>query len=95
MDDRLHRRIYRLPSTFPNEFSSKTAGPIQIKVHMEPREVGGTNICSIVQEPMIYMDATPAYGKISLKSLLGTKDCWPCNFVYNATVTRILPILFK
>ena len=60
--------MYVCLSTFSNNFSSETTGPIAAKFHMEPPWDGGTKVCSNGPGHMTKMAAMPIYGKKLEKS---------------------------
>ena len=55
-------------STFSNNFSSKTTGPIETKVHVDPPWDGGTKVCSNGPGHMTKMAAISIYNKNLKKS---------------------------
>ena len=50
-------------STFSNNISSETAGPIETKLHVEPPRGGETKVCSECLGHMTKMAVMPIYGK--------------------------------
>ena len=46
-----------------NDFSSETPGPIFFKLHVEPSDKGGLQICSNGHGSLIKMAAMPIYNK--------------------------------
>ena len=79
------------PSTYLNDFSSETSGPIFFKLHVEPSVKGGLKICSNGHGPLIKMAAMPIYGKKYL--LLQNKESFGAESWYIASWTRALPSL--
>ena len=57
-----------LLSTFSNNFSSETTGPIEAKFYVEPPWEGGTKVYSKGSGHMTKMATMPIYGKNLKKS---------------------------
>ena len=57
-------------STFSNDISSETTGPIQIELHVEPLWDGGILYCSLSLGHLTKMAPMPIYGKNPLKIFL-------------------------
>ena len=51
------------PSTFSNNISSETAGPLETKLHVEPLWGGGTKVCSQCLYHMTKLATMSIYGK--------------------------------
>ena len=60
--------VVRRPSTFSNDFSSETTGPISIKFHMPPLDRGRKKVYIFRPCHMTKMAAMLIYGKSLKKS---------------------------
>ena len=60
--------VRRRLSTFSNDFSSETTGPIATKVHMQPTGKGGKKVYIFGPGHMTKMASMPIYGKNLKKS---------------------------
>ena len=75
-------------STFSN--ISETAGPIDVKFHVEPSWDGGMKVCSNGPGHMTKMATMPIYGK-NLKNLLRNQKAYDLETCYVASGARIQP----
>ena len=84
-----------LLSTFSNNFSSETTGPIEAKIHVEPPYDGGMKVCSKGPGHMTKMATLPTYGKNLKNLLLRNQKAYDLETWYIAFGARVLPSLFK
>ena len=73
----------------------ETAKPTEAKFHLYPPWDGGRNVCSNGPGHMTSMATIPIYGKTLKNLLLWNQKADDLESWYAASVTRVLPSLFK